>query len=143
MSRRRAQPEPDLSHRWHDLHDGISTDLRPHISADDVDYLVSQVITKRIAHLGWRPPLRVDPEVISDARAARVARLLADGGRGHRWHDLRDAITADLRPYVRTAVLNDLVIRVIAERIARPGWRAPLDRDPHTATTCQAPGADE
>ncbi|MFF4776367.1 hypothetical protein ACFY05_26250 [Microtetraspora fusca] len=120
MARRRAQPGSDLSQPWCDLHDALSEDLRPYVPAADLDDLIPRIITRRISETGWRPPLRTDLEVITDARAARVAGILADGGPGQLWHDLRDGVLEELRPHVQTAVLDDLVARIIVERVASP-----------------------
>lgn len=51
------------------------------------------------------------------------------------WHELRDGITAKLRPYVQAHLLDKLAIEIVAELIAEPGWRPPLHPAPEVIRT--------
>ncbi|MEO3860920.1 hypothetical protein [Acrocarpospora sp. B8E8] len=42
------------------------------------------------------------------------------------WINLRAGLTADLKDHVAAHVVDDLVTRIIANRIAGPGWKPPL-----------------
>lgn len=63
--------------------------------------------------------------------------------------DLRDALIADLRPYIQEHMLTDLVTRIVAERVSGPGWKPPLGKqldviaDARAARTRAALGADQ
>ncbi len=46
------------------------------------------------------------------------------------WADLRTGLTKTLRPYVSAVSLDDLVVRIVAELIAGPGWKPPLRPPP-------------
>ncbi|MEU8381729.1 hypothetical protein [Streptosporangium sp. NPDC048865] len=46
------------------------------------------------------------------------------------WTDVRQGLTAMLRPYVQAHLVDDLVKRAVAELLAGPGWKPPLRKPP-------------
>ncbi|WP_289009373.1 hypothetical protein [uncultured Thermomonospora sp.] len=47
-----------------------------------------------------------------------------------KWRQLRNGIARTLRPYVQEAKVYDLADEIVAEHIAGPGWRPPLEVAP-------------
>jgi len=43
------------------------------------------------------------------------------------WRDLRNGLARMLAPYVPEARVRDVAGEIVAELIAGPGWRAPLE----------------
>lgn len=67
---------PAIGQAYRDLHAGIAAKLRPYVQAHLVDEIATQIVADLVAAPGWRPPLRVDPDVIVDARRANTTRNL-------------------------------------------------------------------
>lgn len=49
---------------------------------------------------------------------------------GPAWHELRTGIATKLRPYVQEHLIGQLAVEIVAELIAEPGWRPPLQPAP-------------
>lgn len=61
-------PDPDIQARWDDLRRGLADMLRPYVQQQVLDDLVRRAVAELIAGPGWKPPLRLPPPVIRDAR---------------------------------------------------------------------------
>ncbi|MFI7628426.1 hypothetical protein [Microbispora rosea] len=49
---------------------------------------------------------------------------------GPSWRELRAAIAAKLRPWVIAHKVDELAVEIVAELVAAPGWRPPLEPAP-------------
>lgn len=74
---RRAQlgpdaADPDIRAAWTTLRRGLADMLRPYVQDHLVDDLAKRAVAELLAGPGWKPPLRMAPAVIRDARVARA-----------------------------------------------------------------------
>ncbi|MFC6081024.1 hypothetical protein [Sphaerisporangium aureirubrum] len=69
--------DPDITQAFRDLREGLRRDLQPYVAEVSLNDLVLRIIADRISKPGWRPPLRRDPDVIADRRAANARQVLA------------------------------------------------------------------
>ncbi|MBX6387352.1 MAG: hypothetical protein IRZ07_30970 [Microbispora sp.] len=70
------RPEPQVGPAWHELRDGITAKLRPHIQEHLLDQIAVEIVAELVAEPGWRPPLQPAPQVIRTDRRTRYTRAL-------------------------------------------------------------------
>ncbi|MEV7006829.1 hypothetical protein [Streptosporangium sp. NPDC051022] len=67
-----ASTDPDIAARWDELRSGLTAMLRPYVQQQLLDDLVRRAVAELISGPGWKPPLRLAPAVIRDARVQRA-----------------------------------------------------------------------
>lgn len=67
-----SSTDPEIVARWDDLRRGLEAMLRPHVQEVVREDLVRRIVAELLAGPGWKPPLRLAPPMIQEARVQRA-----------------------------------------------------------------------
>ncbi|MEU0516628.1 hypothetical protein [Streptosporangium sp. NPDC006007] len=64
--------DPDITAAWTTLRCGLEAALRPYVQDAVREDLVRRIVAELLTGPGWKPPLKLAPPVIQEARVQRA-----------------------------------------------------------------------